>query len=90
MTSISISKAKDQLTSIIHDVESTHTPVELTRHGKAAVVIMAAEVYQKWSEERPSFTVLMESFTNEYGSVAIKDKDLEDLRPTDPGRGVEL
>lgn len=88
MTSISISQAKDRLTSIIHTVESSHTPVELTRHGKAAVVIIAADDYQKLSESRPSFSVLMENFKNEYGSVDLDEGDLSKLRDTKSGRDI--
>ncbi|RKX92215.1 MAG: hypothetical protein DRZ90_14105 [Spirochaetes bacterium] len=40
----SISRAKNELTQIIHAVE-TGPPVELTRHGKAAAVLLSVSDY---------------------------------------------
>ncbi|RKX84487.1 MAG: hypothetical protein DRP70_13170 [Spirochaetes bacterium] len=44
LTTFSISRAKNELTQIIHAVE-TGPPVELTRHGKAAAVLLSVSDY---------------------------------------------
>jgi len=44
LTTFSIFRAKNELTQIIHAVE-TGPPVELTRHGKAAAVLLSLSDY---------------------------------------------
>ncbi len=43
MTSVSLSEAKDKLSAIVEQAERTHEIVTITRHGRPAAVLMAAE-----------------------------------------------
>lgn len=43
MTSVSLSEAKDKLSAIVEQAERTHEIVIITRHGRPAAVLMAAE-----------------------------------------------
>ncbi|MGH1564541.1 type II toxin-antitoxin system Phd/YefM family antitoxin [Mumia sp. DW29H23] len=43
MTSVPLSEAKDRLSGLVDEVQSTHEIVTITRHGKPAAVVMAAE-----------------------------------------------
>ena len=43
MRTVSLSEAKDKLSALIDEVENTHEIIQVTRHGHAAAVIMAAD-----------------------------------------------
>lgn len=43
MTTIPLSEAKDRLSAIVEQAERTHEIVTITRHGRPAAVLMAAE-----------------------------------------------
>jgi antitoxin YefM len=43
MKTVSLSEAKDKLSALIDEVENTHEIIQVTRHGHAAAVIMAAD-----------------------------------------------
>ena len=43
MISVPLSEAKDKLSAMIEQAEKTHEIVTITRHGRPAAVLMAAE-----------------------------------------------
>lgn len=43
MTTVPLSEAKDRLSALVEDAERTHDIVTITRHGRPAAVLMAAE-----------------------------------------------
>jgi antitoxin YefM len=43
MQTYPMSEAKTNLSALVDEVESTHQPVTITRHGKAAAVLIAPE-----------------------------------------------
>lgn len=43
MTTIPLSEAKDKLSAIVEQAETTHEIVTITRHGRPAAVLMAAD-----------------------------------------------
>lgn len=43
MQTMSVSEAKDKLSTLIESVESTHDAVVITRHGKPAAVLISPE-----------------------------------------------
>lgn len=43
MRQVPLSEAKDRLSALIDDVEATHGIVTITRHGRPAAVLMAAD-----------------------------------------------
>lgn len=38
-----LSEAKDKLSALVEEVQTTHEIVEITRHGRPAAVLMAAD-----------------------------------------------
>lgn len=43
MTTVPLSEAKDKLSAMIEEAERTHEIVTITRHGRPAAVLMAAD-----------------------------------------------
>ena len=43
MRTMSVSEAKDNLSTLVESVESTHDAVIITRHGKPAAVLISPE-----------------------------------------------
>lgn len=43
MRTVALSEAKDKLSALVDEVDSTHEIVQITRHGHAAAVLMAAD-----------------------------------------------
>lgn len=43
MQTMSVSEAKDKLSTLIESVEATHDAVVITRHGKPAAVLISPE-----------------------------------------------
>jgi len=43
MTAIPLSEAKDKLSALVEQAERTHDIVTITRHGRPAAVLMAAD-----------------------------------------------
>jgi antitoxin YefM len=43
MQTMSVSEAKDKLSTLVESVESTHEAVLITRHGKPAAVLISPE-----------------------------------------------
>jgi prevent-host-death family protein len=43
MKTVSLSEAKDRLSGLVDEAESTHEIVTITKHGRPAAVLMAAE-----------------------------------------------
>lgn len=43
MQTMSVSEAKDKLSTLVESVESTHDAVVITRHGKPAAVLISLE-----------------------------------------------
>ena len=43
MKTLSLSEAKDRLSGLIDEAESTHEMVTITKHGRPAAVLMAAD-----------------------------------------------
>ena len=48
---VSVAEAKNNLPSIIHEVERG-TNVEITRHGKSVVIVVATKAFQRISEKK--------------------------------------
>jgi antitoxin YefM len=50
MKTVPLSEAKDKLSGLIEEAESTHEMVSITRHGRPAVVLMAADDLESLQE----------------------------------------
>ena len=89
MITISISRAKNELTQIIHAVE-TGPPVELTRHGKAAAVLLSVSDYDALIQNKVSFSLAYDSFRAKYPNYSETESIFESNRSEIPGREVDL
>jgi prevent-host-death family protein len=50
MRSIPLGEAKDRLSALIDDAESTHDIITITKHGRPAAVLMAADDLESLQE----------------------------------------
>ncbi|MCK5198566.1 MAG: type II toxin-antitoxin system Phd/YefM family antitoxin [Spirochaetales bacterium] len=90
MTVVSITEAKNKLTQIVHDVENGE-PVELTRHGVPAAVLLSFGKYKELTEKFSSFSLLLQSFREVKAESLLKDDIiLSGLRGHEAGRPVDL
>lgn len=65
MKTVPLSEAKDHLSGLVEEAETTHEIVTITKHGRPAVVLMAAEDLESLHEtlfwlSRPGFREDME------------------------------
>ena len=90
MTVISISEAKNKLTQIVHEVENGE-PIELTRHGVPAAVLVSFGKYKELTEKFSSFSSLLYKFRESKSEFLLKDNDLfSGIRGHEEGREVNL
>lgn len=87
LRSYSLAEARDSLTAIVRDVETT-AAVELTRRGKPVAVILSIDEYRRLAAPSGSFSAAFNRYREQ---VDLADLDLgpelfEDIRDTDPGR----
>lgn len=50
MQTMNVSEAKDKLSQLVESVESTHNAITITRHGKAAAVLVSADDLQQLTD----------------------------------------
>jgi prevent-host-death family protein len=50
MQTMNVSEAKDKLSQLVESVESTHDAITITRHGKAAAVLISAADLQQLTD----------------------------------------
>ena len=87
---VSVAEAKNNLPSIIHEVESG-TYVEITRHGKSVVIVIATGDFQRLSEKGRGLWKDLRRVRNIMASegIAITEDDYRPLRDTSNGRPFE-
>ena len=86
----SIAEAKNNLPSIIHQVEKGPS-VELTRRGKPVVVLLSMNEFERLNLSNLGFWNSLISFRQMIKSegMVISDNDFEGLRDPSSGREVE-
>lgn len=50
MQTMNVSEAKDKLSQLVETVASTHDAITITRHGKAAAVLVSADDLQQLTD----------------------------------------
>ncbi|HDZ24552.1 MAG TPA: type II toxin-antitoxin system Phd/YefM family antitoxin [Desulfobacteraceae bacterium] len=87
----SIAEAKNNLPSIIHQVEKGSS-VELTRRGKPVAVLSSMREFERLNLSNAGFWNSLMAFRQMLKSegTVISDEDFEGLRDLSPGREVEL
>ena len=84
----SIAEARDNLPSVVHEVEEG-TRVELTRRGKPVAVLLGVEEYARLAQGRRDFWEAYEEFRREFdlAQLAIDpDEIFGGIRDALPGR----
>ena len=90
MTVVSITEAKNKLTQIVHEVENGE-PIELTRHGVPAAVLLSFGRYMELTEKFSSFSLLLQNFREVEAEYLLEnDKFFSGLRGHETGRQVDL
>ena len=88
----SIAETRDNLASLVHDLERIDK-IEITRRGKSVAVLISIQEYERLQSRQSNFWDAYQSF--------IKDTDLTetdidpdevfaDLREKSPGREIKL
>lgn len=72
---MSVSEAKDKLSTLIESVESTHDAVVITRHGKPAAILMSPEDFDSLQE-----TLAWLSDPNHAAEIAEAERDIAEGR----------
>jgi len=50
MRSVALSEAKDKLSALVDEADTTHEIIQITRHGHAAAVLMSADDLESLQE----------------------------------------
>ena len=50
MRTVPLSEAKDKLSALVEEADSTHEIIQITRHGRVAAVIMSADDLESLNE----------------------------------------
>lgn len=75
MQTVNVTDAKDRLSQLVEAVQSTHDAVTITRHGKAAAVLIAAEDLQQLTD-----TVWWLSDPMTASEIAEAEEDIAEAR----------
>ena len=87
----SIAEARDNFTSVVHEVEEG-IQVELTRRGKPVAVLIGTEEFERMSTKKPGFWQAYQEFRRglELANVEIDPDEIwGDVRDPSPGRDFE-
>jgi prevent-host-death family protein len=50
MRTVPLSEAKDKLSALVEEADTTHEVIQITRHGRVAAVIMSADDLESLTE----------------------------------------
>lgn len=94
MRTLPINQAKDSLSAVVHAVEAGE-PVELTRHGRPAAVMISFEAYTELVGEADGFGMRLDRFAERWRAVSNASEEglndpFADVRDRGLGRIVEL
>jgi len=83
MKTLPLSEAKDKLSALVEEAESTHEIITITRHGRPAAVLMAADDLESLHEtlyllSKPGIRDMIAEAEREY--AAGETTSGEDLR----------
>ena len=86
MKSSTIAEAKNNLSQLIHQLESDEA-IHLTRHGKPVAVMLSEANYQKLANKNNSLYQAIQQWRNELDNdVALTETELKSLRAASSGR----
>ncbi|MFU8789093.1 MAG: type II toxin-antitoxin system Phd/YefM family antitoxin [Methylobacter sp.] len=86
MKTSTIAEAKNNLSQLIHQLESDE-PIHLTRHGKPVAVMLSESNYQKLTHKDNSLYQAIQQWRNQLeGDGALTNAELKTLRAAGQGR----
>jgi prevent-host-death family protein len=86
MKTSTIAEAKNNLSQLIHQLESDEA-IHLTRHGKPVAVMLSEANYQKLTHKENSLYQAIQQWRNKLeDDSALTDTELKDLRTASHGR----
>jgi prevent-host-death family protein len=56
MRTVPLSEAKDKLSALVEEADTTHEVIQITRHGRVAAVIMSADDLESLTETLHALT----------------------------------
>jgi antitoxin Phd len=88
---VSVAEAKNNLPSIIHEVEKGSV-VEITRYGRPVAFVVPQKDYDRLQEKGRGLWESLVKFRNILNTegIALEDRDFANLRDPSPGRPVDL
>jgi antitoxin Phd len=83
----SIAEARNNLPSIVHDVQKGQS-VELTRRGKPVAMIVSIEEYQRMKPRKRDWVDAIEEWRSrtDFEALGITGHEFDDVRDKSPGR----
>jgi antitoxin Phd len=90
MDKVSIAEARQNLPSLVHQVEHTG-PLQLTRRGHAVAVLLSQEEYERLSSRKPDLWEAIVAFRegNDLDLEPLEDSHFEGLRDSSSAREFE-
>lgn len=82
---VSIAEAKDRLPALIHEVEGSREPVEITRRGKVVAVLLSSAELERLKGPKETLVEKLERIRKEAGKdYGFTKKELASLRADIP------
>jgi prevent-host-death family protein len=66
-TELGLTKAREQLSTIVESVQYQGDAYIISRHGKPAAALVPIQVYEKWKQQRLDFFNLIREFQESSG-----------------------
>lgn len=66
-TELGLTKAREQLSTIVESVQYQGDTYIISRHGKPAAALVPIQVYEKWKQQRQEFFNLIREFQESSG-----------------------
>lgn len=66
-TKLGLTKAREQLSTIVESVQYQGDTYIISRHGKPAAALVPIQVYEKWKQQRQEFFDLIREFQETSG-----------------------
>lgn len=77
---VSVAEAKNHLPALIHEVEGSQAPVEITRRGKTVAVLLSSEAYQRDKRGEGLVAGLARIRAKYGGKTGFTDEEVRTLR----------
>jgi prevent-host-death family protein len=86
MKTSTIAEAKNNLSQLIHQLESDEA-IHLTRHGKPVAVMLSEANYQKLTQKNKGLFQAIQQWRSQLDAdSALTDAELKQIRETNQGR----